>query len=292
MSLLMSLLLASSIVAGIGADVVPTEQLPEVQLMQVPDVEIPDTIRVRLSGTGGNCYNTGYDGRFKDVVEMDFKEYVTSVLAGEFGNRWSLNSLRAGAIAVKMYGMAAIQENPKYHANPWAQDRVADVYDCNWDQVPKPDWVNDKVRRAVEDTWNYVLVRENGEIFYTYHDTWHHLCIFRGEEGNCMGQWDSYEMALVGTDWRNILMTFYEDSVVLSTDGSYYQDEYVADLDGQYIEGESNAYVVQLGDTLTSIAKAQWGDSSLYIELFNANTDILSSPSMIRAGQVIILPEL
>ena len=290
MSVITSLLLATSILAGGVADVAISE-VPEVMLTQIPDVQIPETIRVRISGTDGNCYGNGYNGSFTDVIEMDFKEYVTQVLAGEFGNRWSLNALRAGAVSVKMYAMAAIQIDPKYTANPWAQDRVADVYDCNWDQVPKPEWVNDKVRRAVEDTWNYVLVKEDGVIFYTYHDTWHHLCLDRGAEGSCLGQWDAYEMALVGTDWKNILLSFYtEDTVVRTTDGEYYQTEYMSDLDGQFIEGESNAYVVQQGDTLISIAESQLGDGNLYMELFNANKGIVSSPSVIRVGQVLILP--
>ena len=277
------MLLASTVLAGAGVG--------DIALVQAPDVTIPETIRVRITGEG---YCT--DGTFSHVEVMDFKEYVVQVLAGEWGNRWSLNSLRAGAVAIKMYGMNAIAEDPKWEASAWAQDRVADVYDCHWDQAMRADWVNDKVRRAVDDTWDYLLLTEDtNEIFYTYYNARHFYCIARGAEGQCMGQWESYDLAKKGTDWRNILLSFYEDSAVVSVDGEYYQDSYQVVLDGQYIEGESNGYVIQLGDTLISIARDFYGtestDVASWMKIYNANADMLYSPNHIVAGHTLLIPD-
>lgn len=50
-------------------------------------------------------------------------------------------------------------------------------------------------------------------------------------------------------------------------------------------------YTVQAGDTLSKIAKETLGNSSLYMELFNANRDQLDDPDKIKPGQVLKIPQ-
>jgi len=50
-------------------------------------------------------------------------------------------------------------------------------------------------------------------------------------------------------------------------------------------------YTVKPGDTLSKIAKEQLGDGNAYMEIFNANTDQLSDPNMIKPGQVLKIPQ-
>ena len=145
---------------------------------------IPETIRVRITGDE-TC-----DGKFSHVEIIDFKEYVKGVLAAEWGNRWHVNSLKAGAVAVKMFAIDAINQDGKWGAMPWAQDRVADVYDCNWDQVYKPEWRTAKSDQAVDDTWNNFLRYENGDPFPAYFKAWDFGCSIANEKGECMGQWN------------------------------------------------------------------------------------------------------
>ena len=50
-------------------------------------------------------------------------------------------------------------------------------------------------------------------------------------------------------------------------------------------------YEVQSGDTLSSIAKAQFGDANAYNKIFEANRPMLKDPDEIYPGQVLIIPE-
>jgi len=50
-------------------------------------------------------------------------------------------------------------------------------------------------------------------------------------------------------------------------------------------------YTVQAGDTLSKIAKQQLGDANAYMEIFNANKDVLSDPDKIKPGQVLKIPQ-
>jgi len=52
----------------------------------------------------------------------------------------------------------------------------------------------------------------------------------------------------------------------------------------------AHTYVVRAGDTLSKIAKDMLGDSSAYMDIFNANRDQLSDPNLIRPGQVLKIP--
>jgi nucleoid-associated protein YgaU len=49
-------------------------------------------------------------------------------------------------------------------------------------------------------------------------------------------------------------------------------------------------YKVAPGDTLSKIAKTYLGDSKRYMEIFNANTNTLSNPDMIKVGQTLTIP--
>lgn len=51
-------------------------------------------------------------------------------------------------------------------------------------------------------------------------------------------------------------------------------------------------YTVQEGDSLGAIAQRFYGNASLYLEIFEANRQTLSSPDRIRIGQRLRLPEV
>lgn len=50
------------------------------------------------------------------------------------------------------------------------------------------------------------------------------------------------------------------------------------------------AYVVQPGDSLSKIAKHFYGSANAYMKIFEANTDQLSDPDKIQAGQTLKIP--
>ncbi|MDH3734334.1 MAG: peptidoglycan-binding protein LysM [Gemmatimonadota bacterium] len=55
---------------------------------------------------------------------------------------------------------------------------------------------------------------------------------------------------------------------------------------------ESVFYTVQSGDTLSKIARDQYGNAMKYPEIFEANRPMLTDPDLIYPGQVLRIPPL
>ena len=49
-------------------------------------------------------------------------------------------------------------------------------------------------------------------------------------------------------------------------------------------------YTVEAGDTLGAIAKAELGNANAYMQIFEANKDVLTDPNKIKPGQVLKIP--
>ncbi len=54
---------------------------------------------------------------------------------------------------------------------------------------------------------------------------------------------------------------------------------------------ESRYYTVKSGDTLSAIAKAEYGNANDYQRIFEANKPMLTHPDKIYPGQVLIIPQ-
>ena len=52
----------------------------------------------------------------------------------------------------------------------------------------------------------------------------------------------------------------------------------------------ANLYTVKKGDTLSAIAKAEYGDANKYPVIFEANKPMLKDPNKIYPGQVLRIP--
>lgn len=57
-------------------------------------------------------------------------------------------------------------------------------------------------------------------------------------------------------------------------------------------EPEATFYTVKSGDTLSGIAKAQYGSANKYMTIFKANEPMLTDPNKIYPGQVLRIPPL
>lgn len=55
---------------------------------------------------------------------------------------------------------------------------------------------------------------------------------------------------------------------------------------------EATFYTVKKGDTLSQIAKSQYGDASKYNAIFEANKPMLDHPDKIYPGQVLRIPAI
>ena len=49
-------------------------------------------------------------------------------------------------------------------------------------------------------------------------------------------------------------------------------------------------YVVQKGDSLSKIAKGQYGDAAKWKKIFDANRDQIANPDLIHPGQKLRIP--
>ena len=54
----------------------------------------------------------------------------------------------------------------------------------------------------------------------------------------------------------------------------------------------TSIYVVKSGDSLSKIAKQQYGDANAWKQIFEANKDILKDPDKIFPGQKLKIPPL
>ena len=114
----------------------------------------PSTIRVYRAATGA-------------VETVDFRVYAKNVLSREWIGSWTTESLRSGAVAVKMYAW--------YHVLHWrglanGSGQCFDVYDDTRDQVynpAQPTWPG--AAAAVDATWSTRALK-NGAIYPTYYN--------------------------------------------------------------------------------------------------------------------------
>lgn len=168
------------------------------------DYLVPETIDVRITGE-----QMCYDGIRYHVETIDFKEYVKGVMVNEWGHNWDEESLKVGAVAIKMYAWSYIEAGGKYYD--------ADVYDCHWDQVYNPDLRYESTDKAVDDTWDQVLIHKNsGDLIRTYYNAWYGGCQERKLEGQCIGQWNSKFRADNGMSYEDILYAYYDNSILVT----------------------------------------------------------------------------
>lgn len=174
---------------------------------------LPQQIRVRVTG-----YPHCDLARAYTVQSIDFRQYLKNVLPNEWGASWARESIRAGAVAVKMYAWYMIARGGK-----WPD---ADVYDSTCDQVYNPAIAYASTNAAVDDTFNWRLTRD-GKIFATYYRAYATQCADVGLTGNCLGQWDSKSQADAGQTFGQILTGAYTNTRL-----NFYQANYALWFNG------------------------------------------------------------
>ncbi len=160
------------------------------------DFPIPHTIRVRV--TGNPYCNTTIP---YTIEVVDFKEYVKHVLPNEWWASWPGESLRAGAMAAKMYAWYWIAAGGKWDD--------ADVYDSTCDQVYNPAVEYESTNLAVDFTWNWLMMRDS-QFILTQYRAYDSQC----GSADCMGQWDSRDKALNSWTWDEILLFYYDPAAL------------------------------------------------------------------------------
>jgi nucleoid-associated protein YgaU len=55
--------------------------------------------------------------------------------------------------------------------------------------------------------------------------------------------------------------------------------------------GVGRTYTIKKGDSLSKIAKREYGDAQQWRRIYEANRDIIKDPDLIHPGQVVRIPE-
>jgi peptidoglycan hydrolase-like amidase len=162
----------------------------------IPDLTMPKTIKVLRTATG-------------KIETVDFNYYVKNVMPNEWGMPgWPTETLKAGAMAVKMYGWMHVTTYHKYPGLGY------DVKDSTADQVYKPESAEAYTNAAVDATWDYVMTR-NGKLFEPEYDS--------GIKGslnslfpNRLGQEGAVILANQGKTWQQIIHYYYDPMGVIN----------------------------------------------------------------------------
>ncbi len=168
----------------------------------------PTTIRVlRTTGPAAGS-----------VQVVPFHDYVTVVMAAEWGPNDPAEALKAGAIAVKQYGW--------YHALYWRGGTAADgscydVVDSPIDQVYAPETETPSASEiaAVDATWGESL-RKSGSFFATHYDAGADVACGANADGWHLYQVSAMHCAAQGMLADAILQTYYGPNLQIVGAGS------------------------------------------------------------------------
>ena len=158
LSLVLALALTGAFLTGCkqsGGTTSPTDAPPSEEQTKLP--ELPEFDRYEDGVPVITVYNTAS----QEEEDMNLEDYVAGVLAGEMRNDWPMEALRAQAILARTFTLKFISEKESIY--PFA-DISTDVTEA---QAYDADAVNDRVRRAVEQTRGEVMSYQ-GELPYAW----------------------------------------------------------------------------------------------------------------------------
>jgi hypothetical protein len=151
------------------------------------------------------------------TVAVDFKRYVRTVMAGEWGPTHPRASLRAGAVAIKQYGW--------YFAMHWRGGRdpggrCFDVVDSTRDQVYDPSRYVYAIHAAVVDeTWNWTL-RKGSTFFMTGYRAGNGICGSQQDGWHLMQRNASDCVRDLGESTETLLRRYYGTDVSVVVPGA------------------------------------------------------------------------
>jgi nucleoid-associated protein YgaU len=59
----------------------------------------------------------------------------------------------------------------------------------------------------------------------------------------------------------------------------------------RHITPAGRTYTVVQGDSLSKIARREYGDANQWRKIYEANKDVIEDPNLIEVGQDLIIPE-
>ncbi len=166
---------------------------------------LPQTIRVGIRPND----NKGIPDPkkpIKNCVTVDFNFYVKHVLPREWFDTYAMESLKAGAVAIKEFAWYWVAHGGKYAGNrrKAGQPCDADVDNTVLSQVYDPSYTNNnyiKTDFAVDSVWDVGMVKSGRPFLAEYRNS--------NPGPNRMSQIDSDKQAQAGKTYEEILRKYY-----------------------------------------------------------------------------------
>ena len=160
-ALMLALIAALSIMTGCKSKTpAPDEETQPSRspLSQADAPALPDTLDY---GEDGVPTIIVYDVADEQYKRLNIEDYVMGVLAGEMRNDWPMEALKAQAILARTFVLKFISEKQSKY------DGAAISTDISEALAYAPDQINDRIKKAVNDTRGEVL-SANGELPYAW----------------------------------------------------------------------------------------------------------------------------
>lgn len=188
----------------------------EKKAQSLTDLALPSTIKVARTGYL-HCSNWLNAGQPVDRVEtIAFKDYVKNVLPNEWISSWPEDSLKAGAMAAKVYGWRKIAVGGRHYLQDMHNlSEAPDVVDNTCDQVYISNSAKTTTNEAVDETWDYIMTKD-GEILRLFYLATEDQCT-NSPYQPCMPQWGTERLAREGKNWQHILHTYYDPMEITLT---------------------------------------------------------------------------
>jgi hypothetical protein len=245
---------------------------------------IPSTIKVAIIdddyATGTSCDHDLWEERgypVESIETVDFKEYVTDVLAKEW---WvSANTdddkepeaFKAGAMAVMNFAWDKMNNDRRDYVG-------ADVLNNTCDQVyiEDPEQKISAHEDAVDAVWGMIMKNADEGIFQA---NFRRVCGGNNQEdtdGYCMGQEDSFVLAQQGKGWETILNELYfeHDLYIYEQSGNEYSTgdivQAIAPSSGLNVRDSAGGtyvgtvYTGEVGSILSGPIESTYGASRVY----------------------------
>ena len=152
----MALAICTVLIAGCAVNQPAEVPAPETQ----KSVKLPSKLQM---GEDGQPILSVYVKETQKVEKMPLEKYLEGVLAGEMKNSWPMEALKAQAILARTFVLKFLEEkNSKY---PGA-DISTDIEEA---QAYNAEYVNDRIRQAVNETRGMVLSAQGELPFSWFH---------------------------------------------------------------------------------------------------------------------------
>lgn len=171
----------------------------------VDNTQTPSTIRVAIRSENPSG-EPDPRGKIIWVQTVPFKQYVEDCLPNEWMPSWDLESLKAGAMAIKMFAWY-------HHLHPVTIDGFNfDVDNTTNFQSFRYLSRQPETNRAINQIYSYAYVKPNGEIIeLNYRAGIRNSPNWQYRNAQKMAQWGSEYWAKEGRTYLQILQFYYMD---------------------------------------------------------------------------------